>query len=71
MASRRWMLVGSGALVLALIIAATWFVARATAPHEMPVFRQVTYQRGYVDSARFLSDGQTIISACKWVLMQT
>ena len=64
--SRHWALAGIGAVVLALIVAGTWFAARFTARHEPPLFRQVTYQRGYVDSARFLPDGQTIISASKW-----
>jgi len=64
--SRPWVLASLGAIVLASLIAATWFLARSTAHPEPPKFVQLSYQQGYVDSARFLPDGQSIICASRW-----
>jgi hypothetical protein len=63
---RAWMLAAIGAAVLALIVASTWFFARATAHIVPPKFVQLSFQQGFVDSARFLPDGQSIISASQW-----
>jgi eukaryotic-like serine/threonine-protein kinase len=63
---RPWALAGIGTTALALLFAATWFLARWTAHHEPPSFVQLTFQQGYVDSARFLPDGQSIICASRW-----
>ena len=52
---------------LALLFAATWFLARWDGRiTEPPSFVQLTFQQGYVDSARFLPDGQSIICASRW-----
>ena len=61
-----WALAAIGAAVLALIVASTWFLARATAHTEPPKFVQLSFQQGVVDSARFLPDGQSIITASQW-----
>jgi Tol biopolymer transport system component len=61
-----WMLAAIGAAVLALIVASTWFLARATARAAPPKFVQLSFQQGFVDSARFLPDGQSIITASQW-----
>jgi serine/threonine protein kinase len=55
-----------GALALALLLPLTWFLARSTAHVEPPKFVQLTFQQGSVDSARFLPDGQSIVSASRW-----
>ena len=65
-AMKPWMLAAIGALALAVIVATTWFVARATAHLAPPKFVQLSFQQGFVDSARFLPDGQSIISASQW-----
>ncbi len=65
-AMKPWMLAAIGAAALAIIVAATWFVARATAHLAPPKFVQLSFQQGFVDSARFLPDGQSIISASQW-----
>ena len=41
-------------------------MARATAHTEPPNFLQVSFRQGSVDSARFLPDGQSFISASLW-----
>jgi eukaryotic-like serine/threonine-protein kinase len=63
---RRWIFAAVGIAVLLAVAAGTWFLARATANIESPRFTQMTYQQGYVDSARFLPDGQSFICAAKW-----
>lgn len=63
---KPWMLAAIGGIALAVIVAATWFLARATSHTVPPKFVQLSFQQGYVDSARFLPDGQGIISASQW-----
>jgi serine/threonine protein kinase/Tol biopolymer transport system component len=62
----RWLMPGLGATALALLLPATWFLSRATWHPEPPKFVQLTFQQGRVDSARFLSDGQSIVCASRW-----
>jgi serine/threonine protein kinase/Tol biopolymer transport system component len=64
--TRRWLLPALGALAIALLMTAGWFLARAGAHQDPPKFVQLTFQQGAVDSARFLSDGQSIVSASRW-----
>jgi eukaryotic-like serine/threonine-protein kinase len=61
-----WMLAAIGALALILLLAGTWFLARSTAHHDPPIFSQLTFQQGFVDSARFLPNGQGFICASRW-----
>jgi Tol biopolymer transport system component len=61
-----WMLAAIGAAAAALLIGVTWYAARATAQTEPAKFVQLTFQQGYVASARFLPDGQSIICASMW-----
>jgi serine/threonine protein kinase/Tol biopolymer transport system component len=64
--SRPWMAAASGAVALVLLLAGTWFLARSTAHLEPPKFTQLTFQQGFVEAARFLSDGKNFISASRW-----
>ena len=64
--SRPWMPAAMGTVVLLLLLAGTWFVARSTAHLEPPKFTQLTFQQGFVEAARFLSDGRNFISASRW-----
>jgi eukaryotic-like serine/threonine-protein kinase len=64
--SRPWMPAAMGTVVLLLLLAGTWFVARSTAHLEPPKFTQLTFQQGFVEAARFLSDGRDFISASRW-----
>lgn len=55
-----------GNLLLALaavvgVAAAAFWAARATIPVSNPVFTRLTFRGGYVASARFASDGQTVV----------
>jgi Tol biopolymer transport system component len=56
-----------GALVLAGAVGAMAFALgkKATVP-RIPSFRQLTFQRGEIHTARFAPDGQTVIYAAAW-----
>jgi eukaryotic-like serine/threonine-protein kinase len=61
-----WVIAAIGAAALIAIVAGTWLLARATAHPAPPKFVQLSFQQGRVESARFLPDGQSIISASQW-----
>jgi eukaryotic-like serine/threonine-protein kinase len=63
---KPWMLATIGAAALVLLLAATWFLARATARTAPPKFTQLTFQQGYVESARFLPNGQGFVCVSRW-----
>ncbi len=46
---------------LVLVAAAAFWGGRATVPVSNPVFTRLSFRGGYVASARFASDGQTIV----------
>lgn len=64
--SGRWLLAGGGVMALAVLLAGTWFLARATLHLDPPKFSQLSFQQGYVHSGRFLPDGQSFITASRW-----
>jgi Tol biopolymer transport system component len=49
--------------IAAIIVvgAAAFWIARITVPASTPVFTRLTFRGGYIGSARFASDGQTIV----------
>src|SRR5476651_1263451 len=57
----------AAAVIIGLAIgsAATWFVTRAQ-PHAPVRFRQLTFRRGTVISARFSPDGETVVYSAAW-----
>jgi eukaryotic-like serine/threonine-protein kinase len=61
----RSLLIGLG---IGLLVAFAAFVAaRKTASlPPPPAFHQLTFQRGYINNARFAPDGETIIYAASW-----
>ena len=63
---RAGLLAGAGAIAAVVLCCVAWFVGRSTARHDPPTFSQVTYQQGYVTSARFLPDGKNIVAASRW-----
>ncbi len=59
--ARRLALPALGILALAALSAAGGMLLTRQRPHELPTFRQLTYQRGMVHSARFAPDQQAIV----------
>jgi serine/threonine protein kinase len=50
-----------------LLAAAAFFTARLTVPAaQVPTFKQLTFPRGYIQTARFGPDGETIIYSAAW-----
>jgi Tol biopolymer transport system component len=64
---RTWPLVAVTALATALVCGAlAWVAVRKAGDRPPPSFRQLTYRRGQVFSARFAPDGQTIMYSAAW-----
>jgi len=63
---RRWFYPAIAVAAVALLLAATWFLAKSRGHYDPPKFVQLTFQQGQVDSARFLPDGQSIVCASRW-----
>jgi Tol biopolymer transport system component len=64
---RRWLpLLLSAAVVLAAVAAAAYVTGKKAARVEPPSFRQLTFRRGLIGSARFAPDGQTILYSASW-----
>jgi Tol biopolymer transport system component len=63
---RRWMWPLVAAAVAAIVGIAAFAAGRRTGGIEPPSFRELTFQRGEIYSARFAPDGQTILYAAAW-----
>jgi serine/threonine protein kinase len=63
--SRRW-LVGSAAAVLLIAAGGAAYLGRPSMVASPPSFKQLTFARGHIMTARFASDGQTVISSASW-----
>ena len=62
--ARPWPLI---ALALAGVAAAAGlYIGRASISTAQPKFTRLTFQRGYVSSARFAPDGKTIVYSASW-----
>jgi Tol biopolymer transport system component len=53
-------------LALAAALAAGYFLGRSKGVSEPPVFKQLTFRRGAIWSARFGSDGKSILTTAAW-----
>jgi hypothetical protein len=60
---RRWLL---GAAVALVALGGAFIGGRRTAVPTIPSFRQLTFRRGTVASARFTPDGQTVVYGAAW-----
>ncbi len=62
---RRFLLVAACSAAL-LLAAAAWMTAKYLARPALPEFHRVAFRRGFVSSARFTADGQTILYGAAW-----
>jgi Tol biopolymer transport system component len=56
----------AGVLAAVALLAAGYFVGKSKGVSEPPTFRQLTFRRGAIWSARFGSDGKTILTTAAW-----
>lgn len=65
--SRKTALVAAGLVVLAvgLVVLAYLLGGRAAAYHA-PVYRQITFRRGFLQNARFAPDGEMVLYSGEW-----
>ena len=64
---RRMLSVLTAVIAGLLLAVAVFAVARMTVPTpRQPVFQQLTFPRGYIQTARFAPDGDTIIYSAAW-----
>ena len=60
-----WKALGAAAVLAAVsLIAGKWLWKTPAAPQ--PSFQQLTFRRGFVNGARFSSDGHTIVYSARW-----
>ncbi len=56
----------AGALAAIALLAAGYFFGKSKGVSEPPTFKQLTFRRGAIWSARFGSDGKTILTTAAW-----
>jgi eukaryotic-like serine/threonine-protein kinase len=59
--SRKWLWLVVGAVFLLASYAAVFYLGKQTSSFSSPSFQRLAFRRGTVSSARFTSDGQTIL----------
>ncbi len=65
-ATRTAILALAGVLLLAAGIVAGVVVGKRMAQYTPPLFHRLTFRRGYIRSARFGPDGQTVVYSAAW-----
>jgi Tol biopolymer transport system component len=65
-ASRRRLPLAVGIVLAVAGMAATYFAGKKAGYVPPPSFRQLTFRRGLVGSARFAPDGQTVLYSASW-----
>jgi eukaryotic-like serine/threonine-protein kinase len=58
--------VAAGACALLAGLAIGWFLHAAQSHTEPPIYRQLTFRRGMVRSARFTPNGQSVVYGAAW-----
>ncbi len=62
----QWVLIAACVLLLVLVATVTWMLGRRGAPVSMPLYHQLTFERGLVYAARFAPDGRSIYYSASW-----
>ncbi len=58
--------IAAAAVALLAGLALGWFLHAANSHTELPVYRQLTFRRGTVRSARFTPNGQSVVYGAAW-----
>ena len=64
--ARRWLQAGAALLVAAALVGLGFLGSRLASEKPAPVFKQLTFRRGWLDQARFAPDGRTVIYGAGW-----
>jgi eukaryotic-like serine/threonine-protein kinase len=64
--ARRGIVVAAVALAALITAGTTAWTWRVPVVDPQPSFKQLTFRRGHIDTARFAPDGQTVISSASW-----
>jgi serine/threonine protein kinase len=64
--ARRRIVVAAVALAALITAGTTAWTWRVPVVDPQPSFKQLTFRRGHIDTARFAPDGQTVISSASW-----
>jgi serine/threonine protein kinase/Tol biopolymer transport system component len=60
----RWL--GLSAIALVLLVAASYWAGLLRPSHAPPVFHQLTFQQGFIESATYAPGGDTVVFAASW-----
>jgi hypothetical protein len=63
---RNWLLPVACTAAIVFAALAAWSWVRPHGHRAPPTFTAITFQQGFVTSARFLHDGQTVVSVARW-----
>ncbi len=63
--SANHVIAGLSVAAILILIAGVIYLTRHRVPQEA-AFRQITFRRGFVDTARIAPDGQTVLYAAQW-----
>jgi serine/threonine protein kinase len=64
--TRRWPLLALAALLLAVAVPASFFLGKRAGASPLPTYRQLTFRRGTIWSARFAPDGESVVYSATW-----
>src|SRR5215469_10000252 len=64
--SRRWLFAAAGLAAVVVGVLIGRFLGRGSIPAAPPNFRQLTFSRGLIYSARFAPDGKSVFYAASW-----
>jgi serine/threonine protein kinase/WD40 repeat protein len=64
--SRKWLVFAALGLILASLLAVSFFVGRRTAGAPLPTYTQLTFRRGAIYTARFTHDGKEVFFSAAW-----
>jgi eukaryotic-like serine/threonine-protein kinase len=63
---RQWAVWAAAATLVMVGAASAIYLTRTEGVAPQPTFRQLTFRRGHIATARFAPDGQTVISSASW-----
>lgn len=64
--TRRWLQAGAALLVVVALVGLGFLGGRRASEKPPPMFKQLTFRRGWLDQARFAPDGRTVIYGAGW-----